>query len=329
MSIPPESTPTHTPNWLNWMRLARVSNLPSALSNILVGFLLVNPSWNPLWVVACLLLASGCLYSAGMILNDYFDVERDKEHSPGRPLPSEVIVPQTAFVVGLVLIIIGLVCAKLAGDGQAIPKSLQVAAVLTGFIWLYDSVLKRTPLAPLVMGGCRTLNILLGASVVISEGSFPTATTFWGFDLPVWWVALSVGFYVTGITTFARREHEQQSPRVNLIAGFLWMLIGIVGLATVYLSHDQLSAINRVRFSDLFPLFIALVSFTIFRSAAMAIMDPQPARVQAAIVTALRSLIIFDACVVLLFANGNVFYPLVIAGLIAVSLVLSARIRQT
>ena len=264
-----------------------------------------------------------------MILNDFFDVERDKEHSAERPLPSGAIAPKTALIVGLALIGIGLVFAQVAGNGQTVPRSLQVAAVLAGFIWLYNSTLKRTPLAPLVMGCCRTLNILLGASVVVGEVNYLSTTVFWGFGLPVWWVALSVGFYVTGITTFARREHEQRSPRANLIAGFLWMLLGITGLATVYLSHEQLAAINHVRFSDFFPLFIALVSFTIFRSALLAILDPQPARVQATIVTALRSLIILDACVVLLLASGNVFYPLVVASLIAVSLVLGSKIRQT
>ena len=324
-----DPSPPQSPSWLNWMRLARISNLPSALSNILVGFLLANSSWSPFWIVGCLLLASGCLYSAGMIFNDFFDVERDKEHSPQRPLPSGAIAPKTALIAGLILVGIGLACAQLAGNGQTLPKPLQVAAVLTGFIWLYDSTLKRTPLAPIVMGGCRTLNILLGASVVLGEGGFSSETVFWGFGLPVWWVALSVGFYITGITTFARREHEQQSPRVNLIAGFLWMLLGIIGLATAYLSHEQLTAINKVRFSDFYPLFIALVSFTIFRSAMLAIMDPQPARVQATIVTALRSLIILDACVVLLLAKGNVIYPLVIASLLAVSLVLGSKIRQT
>ena len=325
-SVAPENAP---PRWLTWLRLGRVSNLPSALSNILMGYLLVNPSWHPIGIVALLLVASGCLYTAGMIFNDYFDGERDREHSPNRPLPSGEITKRSALNVGGVLVGIGLTCSYLAGTGATVPKSLVVAAILTAFIWMYDSLLKRTPLAPLVMGGCRTLNILLGASLVPGEASFVSATTFWGFGLPVWWVALSIGLFVTGITTFARHEHQQRSPTVNLVFGFVLMLLGLVGLATVFLSHPQLVAINRVRFSSFFPAFIGLLSFTICRSAVIAISNPQPVRVQATIITALRSLIILDACVVLLFSNGNVFYPLVVASLIGVSLLVGAKIRQT
>ena len=40
-----------------------------------------------------------------------------------------------------------------------------VAMLLAGCIVLYDAVLKRTPLAPLAMGACRMLNVLLGMSL--------------------------------------------------------------------------------------------------------------------------------------------------------------------
>ena len=36
----------------------------------------------------CLLVASGCLYTAGMVLNDVFDYEIDRHERPFRPLPS-------------------------------------------------------------------------------------------------------------------------------------------------------------------------------------------------------------------------------------------------
>jgi tRNA(Glu) U13 pseudouridine synthase TruD len=39
---------------------------------------------------------------------------------------------------------------------------LAVAGLLALCVWLYDGLLKRTPAAPLLMGTCRLLNVLLG-----------------------------------------------------------------------------------------------------------------------------------------------------------------------
>src|SRR3974377_1648605 len=56
------------------------------------------------WKAALLLVASGMLYSAGLVWNDYFDLDEDKRDRPFRPIASGRISIQTAVVIGVVLL---------------------------------------------------------------------------------------------------------------------------------------------------------------------------------------------------------------------------------
>lgn len=324
------SKPTSDPPlWLAWMRLARLSNLPSALSNILMGFLLVNPTWQPVPSLLLLLLATSCLYSAGMILNDVYDLEADRETSPNRPLPSGQIGRSTAQIVGFALCALGIGSAALAGalgSGWVVPTA--VASVLALSIWLYDCALKKTPLAPALMGFCRTCNVLLGASVLAEEFLVHQSAVWFGFSGLVWWVALSIGIYVTGLTLFARSERKTSS-RTKLGGGLALMVLGIAGLALVPECDEMLKAIDNQRFGGLFGLIILMISVTIVRSAIVTLLNPKPQFVQKTVITALRSMIIFDACIVFLFTSGQIAYTLIVVSLIAVSLILGKWIRGT
>ena len=55
------------------------------------------------WRVAVALLIALCGYFAGMIKNDYFHHETDKETNPERPLPSQRLTPQQAIVPASVI----------------------------------------------------------------------------------------------------------------------------------------------------------------------------------------------------------------------------------
>ncbi len=82
-----------------YVQLLRLPNLFTAMADVAMGFLFVRASWawNPApinlrpigaWVLALLALASALLYAAGVVLNDVFDLERDRRERPERPLPS-------------------------------------------------------------------------------------------------------------------------------------------------------------------------------------------------------------------------------------------------
>src|SRR5829696_5623158 len=65
--------------------------------------------------LALLALASGCLYLAGMVWNDVFDLAEDRRDRPFRPLPSGRISVRTAVIIGLVLLAGGWACAAVTG----------------------------------------------------------------------------------------------------------------------------------------------------------------------------------------------------------------------
>ena len=100
------------------------------------------------------------------MLNDYFDREQDARERPFRPIPSGRVSPRKRHsrwasdwrAAGVAL---GWMATAVAGD----VRPGLVATLLALAVLLYDGVLKRTPLAPVVMGSCRTLNVLLGMSL--------------------------------------------------------------------------------------------------------------------------------------------------------------------
>jgi 4-hydroxybenzoate polyprenyltransferase len=106
-----------------------------------------------------LLLASSCLYSAGMVWNDWFDLEQDRRERPFRPLPSGRVAAGRRRV-RLIPPAVGVGFAALAGRLQPdatgwLTPSSAVALVLAVAILLYDGWLKRTWAGPLGMGACR------------------------------------------------------------------------------------------------------------------------------------------------------------------------------
>src|SRR5262245_50204166 len=160
-----------------YARLVRLPNLPTALADVTLAALAVG-ALPERWVAFLLLLASSaCLYMAGMVLNDVFDVEEDRRERPERPIPSGEVNAREAALLGGVLLVFGLLFAGAAGwalvqldqaaSGWRPPV---VAVLLVVAILAYDGGMKRTALGPVVMGLCRALNVLLGVSIA---GAFP------------------------------------------------------------------------------------------------------------------------------------------------------------
>ena len=114
----------------------------------------------------------------------------------------------------------GWVAAALAGR---LEPGL-IATMLAALIVLYDGVLKPTILAPVAMGGCRTLNVLLGMSAAAADLPQLEPGTAW--QQAAWLVAAGIGVYIAGVTWFARSEADT-SHRGQLLAGTLVMLAGV------------------------------------------------------------------------------------------------------
>ncbi|MCA8996559.1 MAG: UbiA family prenyltransferase [Planctomycetaceae bacterium] len=200
---------------MRYLKLCRFPTVFTALADIFAGFLLSHPELDPLPEFLLLLLASAGLYLSGMVLNDIFDVKQDTEERPHRPLPSGEVSLRGAIVFATGLMAIGLGAAFLANW-----KSGLVAVAIAVCVLLYDGVLKKTPLGPVLMGSCRFLNILLGAS---SSGILINAV----WQMPQIWMAAAMGIYIVGVTWYARTE-AVQSNRNQLIGGLALVNIGLV-----------------------------------------------------------------------------------------------------
>lgn len=300
-----------------WLKLMRVANLPSALANILVGYLLANQSWQPTLPLVLLLIASACLYCAGMILNDVFDLEVDRQQRSTRPIAAGIISLKSATRAGYGMLIAGVLVASFAGILAGVIASLLAVAV-----WSYDGPLKKTIIAPAVMGLCRSLNILLGASTAVA---IPDISAIPAIAV---WYAIAIGVFVCGITLLARREADAEKVSVTLWPGSLVLIAGLVCVAMIVKFPGSERTVDA-KFAQVFPWLIAFIGLPMVRRCVIALAVATPATVQTAVITCLRSLILLDASVCLLIAAGRPFYSVVVVSLLAISFLLQRVSKVT
>lgn len=266
-----------------YAQLMRLPNVFTALADIGLGWLVALAAGVPgtRWPgFVFLMCASAALYVAGMVWNDYFDVEQDRRERPFRPLPSGRVTRRNAALLGASLLIAGLGFAALAGWVHLAARwsALLIAGLLVAAILLYDAWLKRTWFGPIAMGTCRFLNILLGLTVA-EETQFR-----WGARI---YLAAVVGLYIVGVTWFARTE-ARVSKRCHLAAAAGVMAAALVlALATPLWSPAGTSSV-------LFPYLLVVLGFLVGIPAVEGIMQPTPLRVQRAVKRALLGLVVLD-----------------------------------
>jgi 4-hydroxybenzoate polyprenyltransferase len=276
------------------LRLLRLPNLFTAFADVMLGYLFVHESLQPVPQFVSLLLASGLLYSAGMVLNDVFDVEQDARERSQRPIPSGAIALPAARRLGFGMLVGGVAAACVAGWLAGSARSGFVALILAIMILAYDILLKNTFAGPPAMGSCRLLNILLGMSTgaIVADG-------LGGFTWAQLCVALGIGVYVTGVTWFARQE-ANRSPRSGLTLGIAWMLAGFMLLAALPRVGEFADGTRQLQLRPLaWQLLVVWQALIILRRCLVAVVNPNPDQVQAAVKLCILSLIVIDATVCL------------------------------
>ncbi len=202
-----------------WLELARISNLPTVWTNVLVGWLLAFGKWE--WASLAWLLAGGSLlYTGGMILNDAADVRFDRVHRQERPIPSGRVSLILAWAVATGMMVIG-GAMFVWGAGACI----WLTAAMMGAIVAYNLYHKQWEGSVLVMGSCRTLLYLSAASAV-------TGSLSWGEHHEVIMKAMALGGYIVGLSLVARREprSDQTSEEIAQLRKIAQMVIGCTGL---------------------------------------------------------------------------------------------------
>jgi 4-hydroxybenzoate polyprenyltransferase len=172
-----------------WLQLARISNTPTVVSNVVAGAVLASAAAET-GTVAVVAVAMALFYTAGMILNDLLDYEVDVRERPERPLPSGAVSRGAALVAVLALFVVGL--ALLATEGL---EPFLAGLGLVALIALYDAWHKGNPLSPVLMGACRALVYFVAALAVIGEVPLEVATA-----------AAVLLIYIVGLTQVAKAE---------------------------------------------------------------------------------------------------------------------------
>ncbi|MCH8841228.1 MAG: UbiA family prenyltransferase, partial [Planctomycetes bacterium] len=227
--------------FLAWWQLLRIGNVFTAASNVIAGFLIVQGGWQPVGPLLVLIAASTLLYAAGMVLNDVFDAERDATERPERPIPSGRVSRRSAYLFGWILLILGILCGWWASWLTGTARPGIVATLLALAVVGYDAGLKNTPLGPWTMGGCRLLNILLGASIATQP-----------YELPVLVYVTLVTLYTIGLTYFARSENEDHAT-INHRIGQCFIVAAVGGLFALLIlqpvgPHDE-NSVAKVDYS--------------------------------------------------------------------------------
>ena len=314
----------------SYLDLLRLPNVFTALADVAMGFFFVigppirvglqrrSAAFAPadrLWTIGLLAAASALLYSAGMVLNDVFDMTWIAKNSPTGRLPSGRIPLRSARWLGWQLLTLGIMLASGAAVMLAkFPPAHSnnfiiswlpaiVAAVLAVLIVLYNAGLKRTPLGPVAMGGCRMLNVLLGMSVLRAP-----------WRIEHWAVAAGIGIYIAGVTWFARND-ARRSDRRQLVAAMLVMLAGVGLVGSLPWLTDRLWIVSQWTklWGNWCAIVVLLAGFVLARCLP-AIAEPSPGAVRAAVRRSITALIFLDAAAC--YAGAGTFYAMLVAVLV-------------
>lgn len=260
---------------LAYARLIRLPNVFTAFADVAVGTAVAWAAGHFSLTQLLLFAVSGCLYSAGMVWNDWADVDEDRRERPFRPIPSGAVTRRQAFALGTGLFIVAIVAAGVTGS--ILPLTL--ALILALLILFYNFHAKRTVYGPVVMGGCRLLNVLLGFALLNAE------VIPWPARVHA---AAAVGLHVTGLSLLARREtgglrrRDIRNASIVMAAGWL--------LAATVPAHAAAGEPS----SFVVPVLVAF-ALLLARSIGSVVEKSEPSRVGAAVKLAIFGIIILDA----------------------------------
>lgn len=310
---------------IHWAQLVRLPNVFTVLADVGAAFLLVAGGAQPVGRFVCVLLAGVLLYWAGMILNDVFDIDRDRKERSSRPLASGAISLGAAKVAGWGFLLLGVALGAASGyvPSDSHPNTwlpAAIASLLAVAIVAYDGPLKNTPVAPALMGSCRVLSFLLGASAVLAPAAGEPL-------IPKYILGIAFGFgvYIMGITTMARDE-ATGGNKINLRTGLVSTVLGVVLMAfgpTLIRGPINWAIIP----GNTFPILIGLIAFPVFIRAFRVQVDTDPIKLQNTIRAGVLTLIPLAAAFAFLGA-GRV-WGLAIFALVVPAIFLAARLRVT
>lgn len=286
----------------------RPANIVTAISDVLAGVALIYTlpfTANPdIRTIILLALSTSFLYGGGVVLNDVFDAELDKVERPERPIPSGLIRKSSAGLFGILLLLLGILCAALSDPTDLLSPSTLVATVIAISATVYDKWAKHHSfLGPFTMGFCRGCNLLLGMTASGYPELFPLGI------IPL--------IYIFAITMISRGEVHGGKRTTLYVAALLYILVVSAILAVAFFFETLPQTL----------LFVAFFAAMIFLPLQKAINQPIGPRIGKAVKSGVISLIIMNASWAA--ASDNLVMAFVILALLPISLLLARLFAVT
>lgn len=204
-----------------YLLLIRAPNLFTVPSNILSGYFATTLLGDTnITQLLLLIFSSIFLYVAGIILNDYFDINVDRKERPNRPLASGQITKRSALLIATSSIVAGNVLSW-----SVSWNSFIISFCLTIVIFFYNYWLKRNRAGnPLTMGSARFLNVLLGGSSALGLVTKMDLTlVFIGYCLFLYTASISL-LSLKEVSTGERLSNKAWIP---IVLSFLTVLLTV------------------------------------------------------------------------------------------------------
>jgi len=283
-----------------YLQLTRPANLVTAVADILAGMAIAQFTFSDFSPVPLVISTIG-LYGGGVVMNDVFDAKLDSIERPERPIPSGKVPLQSATMMGISLLFLGILSAAMFSFQSGI-----IAIVIALLTVVYNRFAKHhTVLGPVTMGMCRGGNLILGMSVL------PESIQRWGL------IALLPIAYIGAITLISQDEVHGGKRRTLYIAAILY---AVVLTAQLVISQKHGNSLYTVP-------FVLLHIWLIGRPLWNAIQNPIGPLIGKAVKAGVISLIVMNASWCMAFG----FWPLALAvlALLPLSMLLAKAFAVT
>jgi 4-hydroxybenzoate polyprenyltransferase len=174
-----------------FVRLGRVSCLPTVWSNCLAGWFLSGGGYPDAFFAVC--FGASCLYFGGVFLNDACDFRFDQVNRRERPIPAGLVDIQTVVLCSVGWFALGALVLVSIGTVTAFFTVLLLLCIV-----LYDLTHKIIAFSPVIMALCRLLVYLIAGSA--SENGLGGLSV---------WSGIALGFYIGALNYL---EEKARSP---------------------------------------------------------------------------------------------------------------------
>lgn len=213
-----------------WLQLLRLPNLFSVPGDPLAGLFLVSLPYAPsLEFAVGAAGASLGAYAGGLVDNDLVDSERDAAGRPERPIPSGRVRRRNAMLARLVLLASPFALGAVLGFP---PVWFLVHVLLLSGILTYNRVKNRHRTgAAVIMGACRSLNLLSGSVLAIVPALF---------DPAVYLTALTWLLFIAGVTLFAGGEQRPCTDRKHYLVAATLLVLPVAAVFPIATANARL-----------------------------------------------------------------------------------------